>query len=445
MDILFSHVTAVTMNPKLEVLTDAFVGVEGGKIAWLSTQPPEGKPQRIIDATGMVLLPGLINCHTHLTHSLLRGWGDETDERTRLSQRLYPRLERMDDQVCHAAALLSIAESLKCGVTSLSCLEEALAPAAAACAESGIKANLAPAMSMYLGDDFDFETYPDCRALVETVAQYHGYDGGRIRIDAGLHGAYSSSPPLWDALFEYALSEKLGLQLHLAETDTENQDALERWGLRPAEILDCSSLFSLPTQAVGCGSLLEADAKLLARRGASAVLCPACEAKLGKPSADPAALSRAGLNVALGTGSAAEAGSLDLFRAMRAACLMAKARAADPTALPAQAALLMATVCGAKAQGRAAECGMLQMGLDADLVLLDFTQPHLIPCHNVYSNLVYSASGTDVLMTVVRGQILYAAGNFPTIDLNQVIQTLSQAMPKVFADDKEEPSQHEGT
>ena len=149
--------------------------------------------------------------------------------------------------------------------------------------------------------------------------------------------------------------------------------------------------------------------------------------------------------MALGTGSAAEAGSLDLFRAMRAACLMAKARAADPAALPAQAALLMATVCGAKAQGRAAECGMLQVGLDADLVLLDFTQPHLIPCHNVYSNLVYSASGTDVLMTVVRGQILYAAGNFPTIDLNQVIQTLSQAMPKVFADDKEEPSQHEGT
>lgn len=130
---------------------------------------------------------------------------------------------------------------------------------------------------------------------------------------------------------------------------------------------------------------------------------------------------------------------------MRVACLQSKAKAGDPTALSAEAALLMATVCGAKAQGRAAECGMLKLGMDADLVLLDFTQPHLIPCHNVYSNLVYSASGADVAMTLVRGQILYAAGEFPTIDLAKVIETLSQAMPRIFADNKEESSQDEGT
>ena len=142
--------------------------------------------------------------------------------------------------------------------------------------------------------------------------------------------------------------------------------------------------------------------------------------------------------MALGTGSAAEAGSLDLFRAMRAACLAAKARSSDPTALPAQAALLMATVCGAKAQGRAGECGMLQVGLDADLILLDFTQPQLIPCHNPYSNLVYTAAGADVVLTMVRGQILYAAGKFPTIDLSSVVETLTQAMPRLFGDNKEE-------
>ena len=438
MDFLFSHVTAVTLDGQMRVLPDAFVGVTGGKISHLSQEPPQEQPREILDATGQILLPGLINCHTHLPQTILRGWADEVDERTRLAERIYPREERMDAETAHAAALLGIAESLRCGVTSLSSLDGSVEAVARACAESGIKANLAPDLSMYLGDDFDFETYPDCQALVKAVEQYHGYDGGRIRIDAGLHGAYSSSPPLWDALYEYAVNNQLGLQLHLSETDTDNQDALERWGLSPAEILDCSGLFRLPTQAAGCGSLLETDAALLARRGVSVVHCPLSDAKLGKPTADPAALAKAGLNVALGTGSAAEAGSLDLFRAMRAACLTAKARAADPTALPAQAALLMATVCGAKAQGRSGECGMLQAGMDADLILLDFTQPQLIPCHNLYSNLVYTASGADVTLTMVRGRILYAAGKFPTIDLAAAIQTLSAAMPRVFGENKEE-------
>ena len=445
MDLLFSHVTAVTMDPARAVLPDAFVGVEDGKIAYLSKKPPEGKPKKIIEATGMVMLPGLINCHAHLGNTVLRGWGDEVDERTRLSERLYPREEQMDEAAIRASALLAIAESLRAGVTSISCLETDLEAVAGAAAESGIKANVAPAMSMYLGDDFDFETYPDCQALVRAVERYHGYDHGRIRIDAGLHGVYSSTYQLWEALSEYAINAHLGLQLHLAETETENEDALERAGLPPAALLDCHGLLSLPIQAAGCGCLADEDMALLARRKATAVHCPLCEEKLGKPSANPAALAKAGLNVALGTGSAAEAGSLDLFRVMRAACLQSKAKAGDPTALSAEAALLMATVCGAKAQGRAAECGMLKLGMDADLVLLDFTQPHLIPCHNVYSNLVYSASGADVAMTLVRGQILYAAGEFPTIDLAKVIETLSQAMPRIFADNKEESSQDEGT
>ena len=140
MDLLFSHVTAVTMDPARAVLPDAFVGVEDGKIAYLSTKPPEGKPKKIIEATGMVMLPGLINCHAHLGNTVLRGWGDEVDERTRLSERLYPREEQMDEAAIRASALLAIAESLRAGVTSLSCLETDLEAVAGAAAESGIKA-----------------------------------------------------------------------------------------------------------------------------------------------------------------------------------------------------------------------------------------------------------------------------------------------------------------
>ena len=105
----------------------------------------------------------------------------------------------------------------------------------------------------------------------------------------------------------------------------------------------------------------------------------------------------------------------------------------DEHTLPGEAVLMMATVCGARAQGREAECGMLKLGMDADLVLLDFTSPHLMPCHNVMSHLVYAASGHDVVMTMVRGQVLYAAGKYPTIDLDSVVRELSgYVMPRIF-------------
>ena len=121
---------------------------------------------------------------------------------------------------------------------------------------------------------------------------------------------------------------------------------------------------------------------------------------------------------------------------------MAKGTAGDPTAVPAEAALMMATVCGARAQGREKECGQLKLGMDADLIMLDFTQPHHIPCHNILSNLVYAASGHDVVLTMVRGKILYAAGKWPTIDLAAVAKELHDyAIPKVFADDPEEQPQ----
>ena len=116
----------------------------------------------------------------------------------------------------------------------------------------------------------------------------------------------------------------------------------------------------------------------------------------------------------------------------------AKGKTGDPKALPAEAALMMATVCGARAQGRSAECGVIELGMDADLILLDFNQPHLIPCHNVLSHLVYAASGHDVALTMVRGRILYADGKYPTLDVAGALKELHDyAIPRVFSDEPE--------
>ena len=139
------------------------------------------------------------------------------------------------------------------------------------------------------------------------------------------------------------------------------------------------------------------------------------------------------MNVALGTGGAVECGNLDLFEVMRFAAMDARVAGGDATAMPAAAMLMMATVCGARAQGRALECGMIKEGFDADLCLIDFSAPHLIPCHNVLNGLVWSAKGGDVAMTMVRGKILYRSGEFPTIDLKEVVEELTTyALPRLF-------------
>ncbi len=434
MDTLFSNISVVTMDERMQVLTDAFVGITGGKIAWLSKKPPEEQPARIIDGTGMVLMPGLINCHTQLEQTLLRGYADDCDEKTRLAERLYPRMEQLDDRSARAAATLGIAECLRMGITSVSDQSGHLDAVAQAVSESGIKANLSQELTMYLGEEFDFESYPDCQALLQAVEQWHGHDNGRILIEAGLHSEGTSSHELWDALAEYAINNQLGLHLRLSQFPWENEQCLDRSGLTPAQLLDCHNLFAVRTQAAHCCHLDQEDLALLGRRRVSAVVCPQADQKLAAGEADVLSLVRAGMNVALGTDSAAVVGSMDLLAQAKALALATKLRAGNPEALNAQAALLMATVCGARAQGRAEQCGMIKLGLDADLVALDFTQPHLIPCHSIVNDLVYAASGRDVCMTMVRGEILYASGKYTTIDLNAVMKELADhAMQTVFS------------
>ena len=437
MDTLFSHVSVITMDERMTVLTDAFVGVEDGKIRWLSKKAPEGQPKQIIDGTGMVLLPGLINCHTNLEQTILRGYADDCDLRTWLQERVYPRMEQMNDRAAWAAATLGIAECLRYGVTSVSDLTSHIDAVAQAVSETGIKANLAQETTMLLGDDFDFETYPDCEAFVQAHEDWHGHDNGRILIEAGLQGESTSSYQLWDVLAEYAINNKLGLHLNLSRWQAEEEDCLDRNGLTQAQLLDCHNLFSVRTQAAFCTHLEQEDMGLLSRRKASAIWCPVSDQKMAAGQADVLSMVRAGMNVALGTDTAAAVNSLDLLQQVRAAALLAKQSSGKPETLNAETALLMGTVCGARAQGRAAECGMIKEGMDADLILMDFTQPHLIPCHSLASNVVYAATGHDVCLTMVRGKILYAAGKYPTIDLPAVMKELAAVMPVVFAEREE--------
>ena len=432
MDTLFSNVTVVTMDEELRVLFSAFVGVTDGKISYLAKEAPQEQPKQIINGEGMVLMPGLINCHTHLPMSPLRGYADDVDLATWLNDYIFPREDRLDGRCVKAATLLSIAECLRFGTTSVSDMYYFCDEVAQAVAESGIKANISRAIT-YFGDDFDFEKDSRCQELVALKEKWHGYDNSRIRIEAAIHGEYTSNHQVWEQVSDYAKAEGLRMHVHLSETKAEHEGAKERHGLTPAQVLDCHRVFDVPAIAAHCVWVEDEDMKLLAKRGVSAVHNPCSNLKLASGCARVQDMVKAGMNVALGTDSNASNNTLDLFEEIRAATYMAKGASLEPKALPAQAALLMATVCGARAQGRQDECGMVKVGLDADLILLDFTQPHLMPCHNVMSHLAYCVNGHDVVMTMVRGKILYSAGKYHTIDLNAVVKEFADyVMPKMF-------------
>lgn len=436
MDTLISNVTVVTMNAKMEVLFGAYIGIDGGKIVSIEKHAPAEAPKTIIDGTGMVAIPGLINCHTHLATSALRSYTDDLTSKEAL-EALLQKEAKMDSRSAKAAALLSIAECLRFGVTSVSDLYYYPNATAEAVAQSGIKANLALSSYRFIdqNEDFDFETDEQCQELVRVVDKWHGFDDGRIKIDAGIYAEYTSNYKLWEALAGYAHEQKLGLQLHLAQTQEEVDGCQDRTGMGPGELLNCHGLFSLPTTAAGCTYLEDFERTLLGKKKVSAVATPVADYKQGLATTPILDCVKAGMNVALGTGGAIECGNLDMFEVVRFAAMEARKARGDATAMPAPAALMMATVTGAQAQGRSRECGMLQVGMDADLALVDFSAPHLMPCHNVLNGLVWSAKGGDVALTMVRGKILYRNGQFPTIDLKEVVEELTTyAIPKLFAE-----------
>ena len=336
------------MNERMDVLFGGHVGITDGKIVHIAKVPPKEAPAEIIDGTGMVLMPGLINCHTHLATAALRSLCDELSITEALEQQL-KKEARMDSRIAKAAATIAAAECLRFGVTSVSDLYYYPAATAEVIADSGMKANLALSSYRFIDavEEFDFHKDEQCQELKRVAEKWHGHDNGRIKIDAGIWAEYTSNHKLWEGLAAYAGEQGLGFQLHLSQTADEAASCEDRTGLTQTELLSCHNVLSVPVTAAGCNALTEMDRKILGKHHASAVVTPLADAKQGRPCAAIPDCVKAGMNVALGTDGALEAGNLDLFEVMRAAAMSVRAAKNDPAALSASAALMMATVCGA--------------------------------------------------------------------------------------------------
>ena len=431
MKTLISNVRAVLMDGTGTVLSDAFVAVEGDKITSVGQERPQGAFDREIDGKGNVLMPGFVNAHTHVPMTAMRGYGDGNNLQDWLHNFIFPTEAKWDDRAVACCTDLGLAEMIASGVTTIADMYMRTNVIAGRVAASGINANLSCG-GVFFGTDFDPETVHDCAAQRELTEQWHGYNNGQILVDASIHGEYTSSAPLWEWMANYAREKGLGMHVHISETRTEHEECKARHGgLTPIQVLDRHGVWDGRAIAAHCVWTTPEDWAIMAEKGISAIHNPMSNLKLGSGIAPVAALRKAGVNVALGTDGVSSNNCTDLFGDLKIAAILQNGANCDPLALLPGEALEMATANGGKALGR--KTGRIQAGYDADLILVDFNVLNLTPCHDVISNLVYAAHGSNVTMNMARGKVIYENGEFLTIDIDRVKREVQEyALPLLF-------------
>lgn len=434
--ILLHHCRALLMDEENTLLDPAYVVVEGERIAAVSSTRPQGPFAQEIDCGGNVLMPGLVNAHTHIPMTLMRGYAGGCDLHTWLNDWIFPAEAKLDDRAVRAGADLALAELIAGGVTTIADMYMHTPAIAQAVLAAGISANLSCG-GVYFGAPGDFSpaACPDCDHQRQLTEEFHGAGNGQILVDASIHGEYTSNVPLWQWMADYAQRKGLGMHVHVSETQSEHEGSLTRWGLTPFRILDRYGVWDTRAIAAHCVWTTEDDWAGMAEKGVACVHNPVSNLKLGSGVAWIPAMKAAGVPIALGTDGVSSNNNQDMFEEMKFAAVLHNGVTRDPLALLPQDVLAMATREGAKALGR--QTGRIAPGYVADLILVDFTRPHLTPCHSVMDNLVYAAHGSDVVMNMARGKIIYKDGTFLTLDLEKIqAEVKSYALPRLFGDGK---------
>ena len=434
--ILLYHCRALLMDEENTLLDPAYVVVEGERIASVSSTRPQGPFAQEIDCGGNVLMPGLVNAHTHIPMTLMRGYAGGCDLHTWLNDWIFPAEAKLDDRAVRAGADLALAELIAGGVTTIADMYMHTPAIAQAVLAAGISANLSCG-GVYFGAPGDFSpaACPDCDHQRQLTEEFHGAGNGQILVDASIHGEYTSNVPLWQWMADYAQRKGLGMHVHVSETQSEHEGSLTRWGLTPFRILDRYGVWDTRAIAAHCVWTTEDDWAGMAEKGVTCVHNPVSNLKLGSGVAWIPAMKAAGVPIALGTDGVSSNNNQDMFEEMKFAAVLHNGVTRDPLALLPQDVLAMATREGAKALGR--QTGRIAPGYVADLILVDFTRPHLTPCHSVMDNLVYAAHGSDVVMNMARGKIIYKDGTFLTLDLEKIqAEVKSYALPRLFGDGK---------
>jgi 5-methylthioadenosine/S-adenosylhomocysteine deaminase len=435
-DIAITGGTLLTMSVGMAIIEDSIVGIKNGLIVAVGHNGDQGctafKTKETIDASGCIVMPGLVNTHTHLPMVCFRGMADDLPLMEWLTEHIFPAEARfVNKKMVYDGATLAMAEMILSGTTTF-CdgyfFEDTITEAVSAV---GMRAVVSQGFADFATPDNPrFEKMMAAAKRFVTRWQSHA---PMITPAYFCHSPYTCSPETLVNVKEAAREAGILYLIHLLENKDEIDTILNRYGNKPVQHLLNLGVLDNQTVAVHCNWLTEEDMVIFAGQGVRVSHNPESSMKLAAGVAPVPEMLKHGIKVGLGTDGCASNNDLDMFREMDTAAKIHKVTSLDPTVMSAQTVLKIATLGGAQVLGLDKLIGSIEEGKQADIILADMNQPHLTPLYNCYSHLVYAARGADVKTSIINGKIVMKDRQLRTIDLPAAMENVRGVAADIIA------------
>ena len=422
LDILIKGGTLLTMSDSMDVLHDPVIGIKDGRIEFVKVSDIQHsnlyKAKEVLDAVGSVIMPGLINTHTHLPMVCFRGLADDLPLMDWLNKHIFPAEARfVNRDMVYAGAMLAIAEMILSGTTTFCDAYFYESSVARAAVDSGMRGVVSQGF-IDLPKPNDPMKISD---IAERFIEKWQAKAPLITPSLACHSPYACMPETLMRIKDIARKAGVPYSIHLSETKEEITIIEERFGKRPVQYLRDINLLDDLTLAVHCNWLDEEEMEILSTFDVKVSHNPESNMKLAAGCAPVPDMIKKGITVGLGTDGCASNNDMDMFREMDTAAKVHKVMRMDPTVMDAKTVLRMATFCGAKALGMADKIGSIEQGKLADIIIIDMDKPHLVPLYNHYSQLIYAASGSDVKTSIINGKIVMHERKLLHVDLASIL------------------------
>ena len=428
MDNIILIKNALILKPNFENKIQSLL-IKDDLIAEIADEIDEGKAGKIIDAEGKILLPGLINTHTHLSMTLFRGLADDLSLDSWLNDHIWPMEANLNGDYCYIGALLGAVELIKSGTTTFSDMYFYMEDVARAVDDAGIRAVLSYGMIDF-GDAERREN--EIKENLELFKACNGMADGRIKVFLGPHSPYTASEELLVKVRELADEYNMGIHIHVSETQKEINDSMEERGIRPFEYLEKIGLLGPDVVAAHCVWLSDEEIEIIKKHDVKVSHNPCSNMKLASGVAPVSKLMEKGVCVSIGTDGASSNNNLDLIEELKTASLLQKVSTLDPKVVSSDEAIQMATIRGAEALGLDSQIGSIEVGKKADLILIDTNAANMTPdSSNITSNIVYSANGSNVDTTICNGKILMENKKLTVLDEDEIYAKARQAIKEL--------------
>lgn len=404
--------------------------IENDKISAINDNISLKDADEVINGEGKVLIPGLVNTHTHLSMTLMRGLADDLVLDTWLNEHIWPVEANLTGEHCYAGALLACVEMIKSGTTTLNDMYFFMDQVAKAVDESGIRGLLSHGMIDLEDEDKRKKEFKESIRIIEKI---HDTADGRVKAALGPHATYTCSTELLKWVRKKADQLGVRIHIHVGETEFEVSRIIDSYDARPFEYLDEIGFLGPDVLAAHAVWLSESEIDIIKNRGVKISHNCASNMKLASGIAPVSEMLKKGISVSMGTDGAASNNNLDLLEEMKTAALLQKVQNLDSTVLPAQEVFKMVTLNGAEALGMEKEIGTIEEGKKADMVLLDFNKPHLTPYRHPLSHIVYSAVGGDADTVICNGQILMQDKELSILDEKEVMLQAEEAVKDLLS------------